>query len=137
MGRGDADFCAVRSRLPGKRCGHDGGSAYSASTAAATSSAAASGIAGAACSSTSSRAPGISRAALRAYDAARRPATTELVLRNRGGGPEGVIDEVERRAPNGFTRLADVIDPAEVHAALVGYQAASGAMVSQGSDGAA
>ena len=29
-------------------------------------------------------------------------------------GPESVIDEVERRAPYGFTRLTDVIDPAEL-----------------------
>jgi 2-polyprenyl-6-methoxyphenol hydroxylase-like FAD-dependent oxidoreductase len=72
------------------------------------------------------------RAALRAYEQERRPATTELVLRNRRGGPEGVIDEVERRAPRGFARLADVIDPAEVDDALAGYQAASGGPTRRG-----
>jgi 2-polyprenyl-6-methoxyphenol hydroxylase-like FAD-dependent oxidoreductase len=60
-------------------------------------------------------------AALRAYDAERRPVTGEIVLRNRLGGPEGVIDEVDRRAPNGFTRLADVISAAEIDAVLSGY----------------
>lgn len=64
-------------------------------------------------------------AALRAYDEIRRPATAEIVLRNREGGPERVIDEVERRAPDGFTRLADVIDDATINGILTSYQAAS------------
>ena len=50
-----------------------------------------------------------------------------MVLRNRVGGPESVIDEVERRAPDGFDRLDDVIDAAELDAVLSGYAAASGA----------
>jgi hypothetical protein len=48
-------------------------------------------------------------------------ATSELVYRNRKGGPEGVIDTVEERAPDGFTRLEDVIDPAELEAIVTGY----------------
>ncbi|WP_245666671.1 FAD-dependent monooxygenase [Actinomadura latina] len=39
--------------------------------------------------------------ALRAYQDDRLPVTGEVVLRNRKGGPENVIDEVERRAPDG------------------------------------
>src|SRR5207249_2588255 len=35
--------------------------------------------------------------ALRAYQNDRLPATTEVILRNRSGGPEGVIDLVENR----------------------------------------
>ena len=66
-------------------------------------------------------------AALRAYEAERLPATGEIVLRNRVGGPESVIDEVERRAPDGFERLADVIDAAELESVLNAYAAASGA----------
>jgi 2-polyprenyl-6-methoxyphenol hydroxylase-like FAD-dependent oxidoreductase len=62
------------------------------------------------------------QAALRAYDWFRRPVTAEIVRRNRVGGPERVIDEVERRAPEGFTRLADVIDPVEVQGILADYQ---------------
>jgi len=61
--------------------------------------------------------------ALAAYAARRRPVTTEIVLRNRAGGPEQVIDEVERRAPEGFDRLADVIDPAELDAVVGSYTA--------------
>jgi hypothetical protein len=36
-------------------------------------------------------------------------------------GPESVIDEVERRAPHGFTRLTDVIDPAELQNRVDAY----------------
>ena len=70
-------------------------------------------------------------AALKAYEDERLPATSEIVLRNRVGGPEGVIDEVERRAPDGFTRLEDVIDPAELEAVVRGYAQASGASRAQ------
>ena len=38
-------------------------------------------------------------AALAAYDAERRPATAAIVLTNRRGGPERVIDVIEERAP--------------------------------------
>jgi 2-polyprenyl-6-methoxyphenol hydroxylase-like FAD-dependent oxidoreductase len=55
-------------------------------------------------------------AALLAYHDERLPPTSEMVLGNRVGGPEGVIDEVERRAPDGFDRLQDVIDAAELEA---------------------
>jgi 2-polyprenyl-6-methoxyphenol hydroxylase-like FAD-dependent oxidoreductase len=64
--------------------------------------------------------------ALRAYEGERLPVTSEVVLRNRAGGPEGVIDEVERRAPDGFSSLADVIDPAELEKIVSGYARASG-----------
>jgi 2-polyprenyl-6-methoxyphenol hydroxylase-like FAD-dependent oxidoreductase len=63
--------------------------------------------------------------AFRAYQAERLPATTELVRRNRMGGPEGVIDVVEQRAPAGFTDLRDVIDPAELETVLASYAAAT------------
>lgn len=66
-------------------------------------------------------------AALRAYESERLPATTEVVLRNRIGGPERVIDEVQRRAPDGFERLEDVISPAELEEIVTGYQQLSGA----------
>jgi 2-polyprenyl-6-methoxyphenol hydroxylase-like FAD-dependent oxidoreductase len=63
--------------------------------------------------------------ALTAYQDERLPATREIVLRNRVGGPEMVIDEVERRAPDGFEQLDDVIDPAELGAIVQSYAAAS------------
>jgi 5-methylphenazine-1-carboxylate 1-monooxygenase len=66
-------------------------------------------------------------AALRAYQDERLPATSEVVLRNRVGGPESVIDEVERRAPDGFERLEDVMDAEELDAVVSGYALAAGA----------
>lgn len=66
------------------------------------------------------------RAALWAYDAERRPATAEVVQMNRKGGPEGVIDEVERRAPAGFTDLEAVMPQAERAAWVKGYAATAG-----------
>jgi 2-polyprenyl-6-methoxyphenol hydroxylase-like FAD-dependent oxidoreductase len=63
---------------------------------------------------------------LRAYQDDRLPATSEVVLRNRVGGPESVIDEVERRAPDGFSRLEDVIDAAELESVISGYARISG-----------
>lgn len=70
-------------------------------------------------------------AALQAYQDDRLPTTSEVVLRNRVGGPEGVIDEVERRAPDGFSRLDDVIDAAELEAVVAGYAQASGSSQEQ------
>lgn len=66
------------------------------------------------------------RAALWAYDAERRLKTAEVVLMNRKGGPEGVIDEVERRAPAGFTDLDAVITMAEREACVRGYAVTAG-----------
>lgn len=65
-------------------------------------------------------------AALAAYDATRRPATTEIVHANRKGGPERVIDLVEERAPDGFDSLDDVATPEELTAMVGAYQAMAG-----------
>ena len=65
------------------------------------------------------------KAALLAYQDERLPVTSDVVLRNRAGGPERVIDEVERRAPDGFSKLEDVIDPAELEKIVTGYAQAS------------
>jgi 2-polyprenyl-6-methoxyphenol hydroxylase-like FAD-dependent oxidoreductase len=59
-------------------------------------------------------------AALTAYQDERLPVTSDVVLRNRVGGPEQVIDEVERRAPGGFDRIADVITGDELDAISAG-----------------
>ncbi|MFD2469356.1 flavin-dependent oxidoreductase [Amycolatopsis silviterrae] len=69
--------------------------------------------------------------ALRAYEADRLAATGEIVLRNRRGGPENVIDEVERRAPDGFSRLEDVIDAAALEEIIAGYAQVTGASQQQ------
>ena len=64
--------------------------------------------------------------ALAAYDAERRPVTAEIVRLNRLGGPERVVDVVSERAPDGFARLEDVIDPAELAAIASGYASTAG-----------
>ena len=65
-------------------------------------------------------------AALAAYQAERAPATATIVRSNRLGGPERVIDLVDSRAPNGFTRLADVATEAELRAVIGGYASIAG-----------
>ncbi|MFI0351174.1 flavin-dependent oxidoreductase [Actinomadura sp. 9N407] len=64
--------------------------------------------------------------ALEAYQHDRLPSTSEVVLRNREGGPENAIDEVERRAPDGFARIEDVIDTATLEAIVNGYARVAG-----------
>jgi 2-polyprenyl-6-methoxyphenol hydroxylase-like FAD-dependent oxidoreductase len=64
--------------------------------------------------------------ALAAYDAERRPATAEIVLSNRRGGPEGVIDVVEGRAPEGFDDVDKVASYAERRAIVRGYASLAG-----------
>lgn len=64
--------------------------------------------------------------ALKAYEDARLSATTKIVQDNRSGGPERVIDVVEERAPNGFTRLDDVASRAELEAIVKGYSTMAG-----------
>ncbi|TCH99740.1 flavin-dependent oxidoreductase [Roseococcus sp. SYP-B2431] len=64
--------------------------------------------------------------ALAAYEAARLPATRELVLTNRRGGPERVVDVVSERAPDGFDRLEEVIAIDELAAIARGYAQVAG-----------
>ena len=64
--------------------------------------------------------------ALAAYDAERRPMTVEIVLNNRKGGPERVIDVLEERAPDGFTDVDAVASYAERETIVRGYASMSG-----------
>lgn len=64
--------------------------------------------------------------ALWAYDRERLPVTADIVRMNRKGGPEGVIDAVEGRAPNGFTDIEAVMPYAERHRLVRGYAATAG-----------
>ena len=66
------------------------------------------------------------RQALWRYEQERLPMTAEIVRLNRGGGPERVIDEVERRAPAGFADVDSVLPHAEREAIVKGYAATAG-----------
>jgi len=64
--------------------------------------------------------------ALLAYEAERRPATTRIVLANRGNGPEQVMQLVQQRAPDGFARIEDVLTAQELEETASGYKRMAG-----------
>lgn len=59
--------------------------------------------------------------ALYEYEKLRLPRTAEIVRLNRKGGPEKVIDEVEKRAPAGFTDIEAVLSYDDRRAIVQGY----------------
>ncbi len=65
-------------------------------------------------------------AALRDYEAHRRPATARITLSNRQQGPERVMQIVEERAPQGFTDLDAVISHTELAAIAAEYKQIAG-----------
>jgi 5-methylphenazine-1-carboxylate 1-monooxygenase len=64
--------------------------------------------------------------ALALYEQTRLPATAEIVRSNRRGGPEGVIDAVEERAPDGFANIEDVLSFEQRKAIVRGYASKAG-----------
>ena len=64
--------------------------------------------------------------ALQQYENLRRPAMSELAVRNRGLGAESVLQIVEERAPNGFDRLEDVITREELEEVAIGFKRLAG-----------
>jgi 2-polyprenyl-6-methoxyphenol hydroxylase-like FAD-dependent oxidoreductase len=64
--------------------------------------------------------------ALAAYDSERRLPTAAIVLSNRKGGPERVIDLVEARAPDGFNDIAAIASHVEREAMVRGYASMAG-----------
>ena len=71
-------------------------------------------------------------AALADYQAARLPVTSQIVHANRRGGPEAVIDAVERLAPDGFVSVDAVLSRADRQAILQGYAQTVGLTTQQG-----
>src|SRR6478736_2683036 len=69
--------------------------------------------------------------ALWLYEQTRLPVTAEIVQSNRRGGPEGVIDAVEERAPDGFSNIEDVLPYEQRKAIVRGYAGAAGFAQSQ------
>ena len=72
------------------------------------------------------RKSGSTTEALQAYEAERRPATSKIVLANRANGPEQVMQMVEQRAPNGFSRIEDVLTPSELEGTAANYKRLAG-----------
>jgi 2-polyprenyl-6-methoxyphenol hydroxylase-like FAD-dependent oxidoreductase len=64
--------------------------------------------------------------ALWLYEQTRLPVTAEIVQSNRRGGPEGVIDAVEERAPDGFSNIEDVLSFEQRKAIVRGYASKAG-----------
>jgi 5-methylphenazine-1-carboxylate 1-monooxygenase len=64
--------------------------------------------------------------ALRRYDAERRPVMNDITLRNRRLGPEAAMQLVEERAPDGFTRIDDVISQKDLQAIAAAFSSAAG-----------
>ena len=66
------------------------------------------------------------REALYRYEQERLPKTAEVVRTNRKGGPERVIDEVERLSPRRFGNIDDVLSYEDRKAIVEGYAKMAG-----------
>lgn len=69
---------------------------------------------------------GVTPQALAAYDAKLCGPISQLILRNRGAGPFGLLNLVDERCGGTFDNIDDVIPPAERTAFMAGYRAAAG-----------
>jgi 2-polyprenyl-6-methoxyphenol hydroxylase-like FAD-dependent oxidoreductase len=71
-------------------------------------------------------------AALKAYEDARRPATSKIVLQNRSAPPNVIVDTVEQRTGGKrFDKLDDIITQDEMKAIFERYQKVAGYHVQQ------
>ena len=69
---------------------------------------------------------GLSPAALAAYDAKLCAPVSELILRNRGAGPFGLLNLLDERSGGTFDNIDDVIPAAERAEFMAKYKAAAG-----------
>lgn len=69
---------------------------------------------------------GVAQEALAAYDAKLCGPVSQLVLRNRGAGPFGLLNLVDERCGGTFDDIDEVIPPAERSAFMAAYKAAAG-----------
>ncbi len=72
---------------------------------------------------------GPTNAAMLAYEAERRPATSDLVMLNRRNGPEQVMQLVEERAPDGYKLVTDVLSQKELEDIAANYKRVAGFQV--------
>ena len=64
--------------------------------------------------------------ALAAYDEKLCGPISQLILRNRGAGPFGLLNMVDERCGGTFDNIDDVIPPTERAEFMAGYKAAAG-----------
>lgn len=69
---------------------------------------------------------GVTEAALQAYDAQLCGPVSELILRNRGAGPFGLLTLVDERCGGEFDNIDDIIPEAERTAFMAAYKTAAG-----------
>ena len=69
---------------------------------------------------------GVSEDALKAFDEHLCAPVSELILRNRGAGPFGLLDMIEERCNGLFDQIDDVLPKKEREAFLAKYKAAAG-----------
>ncbi|MGJ4912084.1 flavin-dependent oxidoreductase [Bradyrhizobium sp. SZCCHNRI1009] len=74
---------------------------------------------------------GVTPAALAAYDEKLCGPISQVILRNRGAGPFGLLNLVDERCGGTFTDIDDVIPPAERDAFMAGYKKAAGFAIEQ------
>lgn len=74
---------------------------------------------------------GVSEKALAAFDNKLCGPISQLVLRNRGAGPFGLLNIVDDRCGGVFENIDDIIPPDERAAFMAGYKAAAGFAVEQ------
>lgn len=79
--------------------------------------------------------PGDWESILQRYEEVRRPATSAIVIANRGQGPELPLTLVEERAPDGFDDINDVITPDEIAQVTDGYRRTAGFALTALADG--
>ena len=69
---------------------------------------------------------GVSPKALAAYDAKLCGPVSQLILRNRGAGPFGLLNIVDERCGGEFSNIDQVVSPGERADFMAGYKAAAG-----------
>jgi 2-polyprenyl-6-methoxyphenol hydroxylase-like FAD-dependent oxidoreductase len=74
---------------------------------------------------------GVTPAALAAYDARLCGPISQLILRNRGAGPFGLLNIVDQRCGGIFSDIDDVIAPAERAEFMAAYKKAAGFAIEQ------
>jgi hypothetical protein len=74
---------------------------------------------------------GVTPAALSAYNERLCGPISELVLRNRGAGPFGLLNLVDERCGGQFDNIDDVVPAAERNEFMARYKAAAGFAIEQ------